>query len=169
MNYEYVWKELEALVVELRSKGKDVPEEAVENLKAAKTLMTIQRVDPSSPAGADVEQYLGMTEAALMSSAEYHFGREYADRWLSRIEDAKAKGLNEIPKRQVGFVAGIPKGEDWVRVKITELVDMKELVSMADSLGLSKRREAEDTMLLHGQPEKVKAFLRQLTEKVRRK
>jgi len=40
---------------------------------------------------------------------------------------------------------------------------------MADSLGLSKRREAEDTMLLHGQPEKVKAFLRQLTEKVRRK
>ena len=169
MNYEYLWKELEALVTELRSKGKDVPNEVVEDLKAAKTLMTIQRVDPSSPVGADVEEYLRMTEAALMSSAEYYFGKEYADRWLRRLEEAKAKGLRETPKRQVGFVAGIPKGEDWVRIRVTELMDMKELDSMARGLGLSKRVEAEDTVLLYGPPEKVKAFLKQLTERVKRK
>ena len=169
MNYEYLWKELEALVVELRSKGKKVPENVMEDLKAARTLMTIQRVDPSSPVGADVEEYLRMTEAALMSSAEYHFGKEYADRWLSRLEEAKTKDLRETPQRQIGFVTGIPKGEDWVRVRVTELMDMRELESMSRSLGLSNRKESEDTMMIYGAPEKVKAFLKQLTEKVKRK
>jgi hypothetical protein len=169
LSYEYLWKELEALVVELRSKGKDVPKDVVEDLKSARTLMSIQRVDPSSPVGLDVEEYLRMTEAALMSSAEYHFGKRYADQWLRRLEEAKAKGLRETPKRQVGFVAGIPKGNDWVRVKVTELIDMKELDSMAEGLGLSKRIEEEDTMLLYGPPEKVKAFMKELTERVKRK
>jgi hypothetical protein len=169
LDYEYLWKELEALVIELRSKGKDVPKDVVEDLKAARTLMTIQRVDPSSPVGADVEDYLRMTEAALMSSAEHHFGKEYADKWLRRLEEAKEKGLREAPKRQVGFVTGIPKGDDWVRIKVTELMDMKELDSMAQGLGLSKRVEAEDAMLLYGRPEKVKVFMKELTERVKRK
>lgn len=169
MNYEYLWKELEALAIELRSKSKDVPNEVIENLKAAKTLMTIQRVDPSSPVSEDIEEYLRMTEAALMSNAEYSIGKDYVDRWLRRLEEAKAKGLREVPKRQVGFVAGIPKGNDWVRVRVSELMDMKELDSIAHSLGLSKRIEAEDTVLLYGPPEKTKAFLRELTEKVKRK
>jgi len=169
LNYEYLWKELEAMVIELRSKGKDVPKDAIENLKAAKTLMSIQRVDPSSTAGEDVEEYLRMTEAGLMSSIEYYFGRENAEQWLLRLVEARERGLHETYERQVGFVAGVPKGEDWVRIRITELVDAKELDSMVRGLGLSKRVEAEDTVLLHGPPEKVKAFMKQLTERVRRK
>lgn len=169
MNYEYLWKALEALAVELRSKGREVPQDVIEDLKAARTLMSIQRVDPSSPAGADVEEYLRRTEAALISIVEYHFGKEYADRWIERLEDAKAKGLGETPRRAVGFVVGVPKGEDWVRVRVSELIDMQELESMTRALGLANRREAEDAMLIYGPPEKVKTFLKQLTERTRRR
>ena len=169
MNYEYLWKELEALVVDMRSKGKEVPNEVVEDLKSAKTLMTIQSVDPSSSVSADVEDYLRRTEAAVISNAEYYLGKEYAEQWLSKIQDAKARGLREYPKKQVGFVSGIPKGDEWVRVKITDLVDIRTLDVIVHKLGLSKRVEAEDTVLLYGSPEKVKAFMKQLTEKVKRK
>ena len=49
----------------MRSKGKEIPPEVVEDLKSAKTLMTIQRVDASSLIMDDVEDYLRRTEAAL--------------------------------------------------------------------------------------------------------
>ena len=169
MDYEYLWKALEALALDLRSKGKDVTQDVIDDLKAAKTLMSIQRVDPSSPVASDVEEYLRKVEAALLSNAEYDVGSEYADQWLSRLEEAKKKGAHEIPQRRAGFVAGVPKGNDWVKVTVTELVDMRELEKMASGLDLSNRRESEDTVRVYGQPEKVKAFIRQLAEKTKRK
>ena len=169
MNYEYLWRELEALVIDMRSKGKEVPNEVVEDLKSAKTLITIQSVDPSSSVNVDVEDYLRRTEAALMSNAEYYWGKEYAEQWLRRIQDAKARGLREYPKKQVGFVSGIPKRDEWVRVKVTDLVDPKVLDVIAQAVGLSKRVGSADTVLFYGSPEKVKSFIKQLTEKVKRK
>ena len=169
MNYEYLWKELETLVMDLRSKGKTVPSEAVEDLKSAKTLISILHVDPSSQASADIEDYLRKVETALISIAEYSEGKDYADEQLKRIQEAKARGLREAPKKQVGFVSGIPKGQDWVRVRVTELIDMAELEAMSHGLGLSNRKESEDAMIIYGSPEKLKMFMTQLTERVKRK
>jgi hypothetical protein len=169
LNYEYLWKELETLVMDLRSRGKEVPNEVVEDLKSARTLNSIQHVDPSSQASADVEDYLRRVETALINIAEYSEGKGYADEQLKRIQEAKARGLREAPKRQIGFVSGIPKGQDWVRVRVTELIDMKELDAMSRSLGLSNRKESEDVMIIHGSTEKLKVFMTQLTERVKRK
>ncbi|MCJ7770903.1 DUF2096 family protein, partial [Candidatus Bathyarchaeota archaeon] len=116
MNYEHLWKELEALVIDTRSRGKEIPPEVVEDLKSAKTLMTIQRVDPSSPIMEDVEDYLRRVEAALLTYAENDFGKEYSDHWFQRIQEAKAKGLQETARTQVGLVTGIPRDQQWIRV-----------------------------------------------------
>ncbi len=153
----------------MRSKGKEIPPEVVEDLKSAKTLMTIQRVDSSSPITDDVEDYLRRTEAALLPNAENDFGKEYSNHWLQRIQEAKAKGLTETVRTQVGLVTGIPRDKEWVRVRVTELIDMAELKSMTNSLGLSFREEANDTAIVFGQHENVKAFLRELTAKVKKK
>ena len=153
----------------MRSKGKEMRPEVVEDLKSAKTLMTIQRVDPSSPITGDVEDYLGSVEAALWTCAENAFEKEYSDYWLQRIQEAKAKGIQETVRTRVGLVTGIPKDKQWIRVRVTELIDMAELKSMTSSLGLSFREEANDTAIVFGQPESVKAFLRVLTNKVKRK
>jgi hypothetical protein len=169
LNYEHLWKELEVLVIDMRSKGKEIPPEVVEDLKSAKTLMTIQRVDPSSPIMDDVEDYLRRTEAALLPNAENDFGKEYSNHWLQRIQEAKAKGLTETVRTQVGLVTGIPRDKEWVRVRVTELIDMAELKSMTNSLGLSFREEANDTAIVFGQHENVKAFLRELTARVKKK
>jgi hypothetical protein len=169
LNYEHLWKELEALVIDMRSKGKEISPEVVEDLKSAKTLMTIQRVDPSSPITGDVEDYLGRVEAALLPYAENDFEKEYSEHWLQRIQEAKAKGLQETVRTQVGLVTGIPKDKQWIRVRVAELIDMAELKSMTDSLGLSFREEANDAVIVFGQPESVKAFLRELTARVKKK
>ena len=153
----------------MRSKGKEIPPEVVEDLKSAKTLMTIQRVDASSLIMDDVEDYLRRTEAALLPNAENDFGKEYSNHWLQRIQEAKAKGLTETVRTQVGLVTGIPRDKEWVRVRVTELIDMAELKSMTNSLGLSFREEANDTAIVFGQPENVKAFLRELTARVKKK
>ena len=169
MNYEYLWKELETLAMDLRSRGKEVPSEVVEDLKSAKTLISILHVDPSSEASADIEDYLRKVETALINIAEYSESKGYADERLKEIQETKARGLRESPKRQKGFVSGIPKGQDWVRVRVTELIDMKELDAMSRSLTLSNRKESEDAMIIHGPPEKLKVFMMQLTERVKRK
>ena len=152
----------------MRSKGKEMRPEVVEDLKSAKTLMTIQRVDPSSPIVEDVEDYLRKVEAALLTHAENDFGKEYSDHWFQRIQEAKAKGLQETVRTRVGLVTGIPKDKQWIRVRVTELIDMAELKSMTNSLGLSFREEANDTAIVFGQPESVKAFLRELTARVKK-
>lgn len=169
MNYEYLWKELEALVIELRSKDKSVPNEVVEDLKSARTLMSIQTIDPSSQINVDVEDFLIRTEMALISDAESHFGKNYADKWFRRMQEAKSKESNDTNKKRISFVTGIPKGEDLVRVRVSELIDMLDLVTMCGSLGLACRKENKDTIIIHGSPEKIKVFMRQLTEKVKRK
>ena len=104
-----------------------------------------------------------------MPNAENDFGKEYSNHWLQRIQEAKAKGLIETVRTRVGLVTGIPRDKEWVRVRVTELIDMAELKSMTNSLGLSFREEANDTAIVFGQPENVKAFLRELTARVKKK
>jgi hypothetical protein len=169
LNYEYLWKDIEALIIDLRSKGKSVPNEIVEDLKSAKTLMTIKDIDPLSQINAEVEDLLRRTEIALISDAESQLGKNYADKWLIRIQEAKSKEPEEIHKRKIGFVTGIPKGEDWVRVRVSELIDMLDLVQVSSSLGLAYRKENKETIIIHGSPEKIKVFMRQLTEKIKGK
>lgn len=169
MNYEYLWKELEFLVIELRSKDKRIPKEVVEDLKSARTLMTIQKINPSSPIKAEVEDFLSRTEMALLSHAEFYLGKKYADKWFRRIQEAKSKDSNYTDEKKLSFVTGIPKGEDMVRVRVSELIDMPSLVKMSSSLGLEYRKENKNVIIIHGSPEKIRVFMRQLTEKVKRK
>ncbi len=169
MNYEYLWKELEALIIDLRSKGKRVPIEVVEDLKSSRTLMTIQTIDLSSQINAEVEDLLRRTEIALLSDAESYLGKNYADKWLRRIQESKSKEPNDTQKRRSSFLTGIPKGEDWVRVRVSELIDMMDLVQMSSSLGLACMKENEDMIIIHGSPERIKVFMRQLAGKVKRK
>lgn len=168
MNYEYVWKVLEALAIEMRERGQNVPQEAIEDLKSAKTLFTVQHVDPNAPI-VDAQLYLDKAEVTLLSLAESCIGKKYVDDWLRRIEDARVKGLGEKSKPAKSFVAGVPKGQDWVRIRTTDIISSRDMYAAAARLGLECKSQEHDSILVYGKSEDIKRFIKEIAEKTRPK
>ena len=92
MNYESVWRLLEGLMVELKAKGIAIPQEAVDDLKSAKTLTSIYKTESvTSNVASDIALYLDKVEPSLLSLAESEIGKEYAEEWQNRIYKARTQ------------------------------------------------------------------------------
>ena len=86
MNYEHVWKVLEALIVEFGKKSIKVPKQYMEDLKSALTFIRIHNSEPSdSNVIAEIERYIYTVEINLLSLAETEQGVKYADECMRRI------------------------------------------------------------------------------------
>ena len=168
LNYEYLWKALEALAIELKGTGL-VVQEAIQDLKSAKTLFTSQQANPDSPAAVEAQLYLDKAEANLLSLAESCQGRKYADNWQNVIEEARQKGMGETSKPLRSFVPGVPKGQDWVRLKTSDLVSAKDIRATAARLGLECKPHETESILVYGKSDEIKKFIREISEKARPK
>ena len=168
MNYEYLWKALEALAIELKGTGLDV-QETIQDLKSAKTLFTVQHADPDSPTAVEAQLYLDKAEANLLSLAEPCRGKKYVDNWLKVIEEARQKGMGETSKPLRSFVPGVPKGQDWVRIKTSELVTEKDEKATAVRLELECKPQEQESILVYGKSDNIKKFIREIAEKARPK
>ncbi len=168
LNYEYLWKALETLAMELKGVGLDV-QETIQDLKSAKTLFTSQQADPDSPIAVEAQLYMDKAEANLLSLAESCQGKKYADNWLRTIEEARQKGMGENPQPVRSFVPGVPKGQDWVRIKMGDVVNAKDIQETASRLGLECRPHESKSVLVYGKSDEIKRFIKEIAEKVRPK
>jgi len=168
LNYMYVWKVLEALAIEMKENGLDVPQEAIEDLKSAKTLFSVQQVDPNVPT-ANAQLYLDRAEATLLAMAESCHGREYAEHWLRKVEDARLKGFEQKSTPERSFIAGVPRGQDWVRIKAVENFSSGDICAVAARMGLGYKTQEHDRVLVYGKPEDIRSFIREIAEKARPK
>lgn len=170
MNYEYLWKVLEELILELKNKGVTVPPELVEDLKSAQTFISRYRTEPTAlHIVTEIELYLEKVESNLLYLAGSDVGEEYADECLRRIYEARRKGLSEKTTVTSRFVSGVPKGEHWIRIKVSDLISDRELGELLEKLGLSSKPQENDYLLIHGKEENVKAFIKEVSEKIRKK
>jgi hypothetical protein len=62
-------------------------------------------------------------------------------------------------------VPGLPRGQKWVRVQITEDTSEKEIKQLAEETGLSSKLQDDGYMLVYGEDEKLKLFLKKSTER----
>jgi hypothetical protein len=170
MNYEYLWKALEELIVELKKKRVTVIHELVDDLKSAQTLIKIYRTDPTAlEVATEIERYLEKVEANLIYLARSDVSKEYGDDCLKRLYEARMKGLREKAKVPTTFVSGVPKGAHWIRLKISELIDDEEVDMLMEKLGLTSAMQEDGYLLIHGKEDSVKAFIREVSEKIRNK
>jgi hypothetical protein len=170
MNYEYLWKALEELIVELRKKLVTVIPELVDDLKSAQTLIKIYRTDPTAiEVATDIERYLENVEANLIYLARSDVGTEYGEDCLKRLHEARMKGLRETAKVPTTFVSGVPKGAHWIRFKISDLIDDEEVNMLLEKLGLKSAMQEDGYLLIHGKKENVKTFVKGVSEKIRNK
>lgn len=167
MNYEYLWKVLEELIVEFTKKGFTIPRELVDNLKSAKTLISIYNVEPTSlDVATEIELYLENVESNLLYLAESDIGKEYADECLRRVYEARGKGLSDKVMTPSRFVSGVPKGEHWIRIKASGLINDRVVGKLLEKHSLSSKPQENGYLLVHGKEEDVKAFIKEVSEKL---
>jgi hypothetical protein len=170
MNYEYMWKVLEQLVLDLRRQGVTVPDELVDDLKSAQTYINIAKTDPTAlEIVAEIELYLEKVESNLIYLAETDISSAYATECLRRVSDARMKGLRQTAPVTSRYVAGVPREDHWVRLRTTDLISEDELTPLLAQFQVSVKPQDNGYLLIHGTQAAVKAFLKAVTQKVSKK
>ena len=161
MGYEEVWKVLADLITDLRKGGERIPANVMNDLRSAKTMIQILKADPTHIENLPrIETYLGDVESYLIFLAQNKFGSDYVEQWMKKLERARRKIYEEgRPKVVSRFVPGLPRGERWVRIQVSEDVPQKSIERLVEESELSYKMQEDGYMLVYGDVEKVKAFV----------
>lgn len=170
MNYEHVWNVLENLILELRNKGVTIPQELVNDLKSAQTFIKIYRTEPTAlEIATEIAMYLDKLESNLVYLAESDVGEKYAKECMDRIFKARMKGLREKTIVKSRFVSGVPKGDHWIRIESSDLINREELNTLIEKFNLSSQLQENGFLLVHGNEKNVKALIKEISEKIGKK
>jgi hypothetical protein len=169
MGHDEVWKTLADLITEFRRRGESIPSNVMEDLRAAKTMIEVLRADPSRIENVpSIELYLGNVESYLIFEAQKKFGSEFVDEWMQKIKEARqTKAPEEHVKPSSKFVPGLPRGQKWVRVQVSKETPEREIKKLAEDTGLSFKMQRDGYMLVYGDDEKLKLFVKKAAEKLR--
>jgi len=167
MGHDEVWKALADLITEFRKRGESIPSHVMEDLRAAKTMIQVLRADPSHIENVpSIELYLGNVESYLIFEAQKKFGSPFAEEWMQKIREAReTKAEREEPEPSSKFVPGLPRAQKWVRLQVSKETPEKEIRKLAEENGLSFRMQKDSYMLVYGNEEKLKLFVKKAAEK----
>lgn len=169
LNYDAVWKQLDALIIEVRKKGSAISQAVIDDLKSARTLISVHTVDPTSTDTImQIEEYLRKVEAYLLFLAEADHGEAYAAEVMRRIGASRRPGVDEAGPDASRYIAGITPGQHWVRLDLRDTVPREELSVLAADAGLSLTMQGAHHAVIRGDKDKVKALLRRVAAKTRR-
>ena len=167
MNYEEVWNVLENLITELRNKGQLIPANVMNDLHSAKTMIQVFKADTTHVENIPrIETYLESVEAQLISMAQEKVGSKFVAKWMEKLDEARRK-VSEEKEEGARFVPGLPRDKHWVRVQISEDTPQKEIEKLAKENNLSHKIQKDGYMLVYGDNENVKAFVKKMAEKFR--
>jgi len=169
MGYLAMWKVLEEIIVEFRKRGLTIPATVMNDLKAAKTMIKI--MDASTGNGESslkIEEYLGSVEAYLVTEAQKHFAPEQIDNWLKRLEIANCETCEESAE-EPRFIAGVPRDQKWIRIEPLANLPVEKLKQLALETNLSTNMQKNGRMLVYGQAEDLKEFVKKMTAKAGKK
>ena len=164
MGYLAVWKVLEEMITDLRKKGVTVPADVISNLRFAKTMISVLKADPRRvDTGQKVGEHLRSVEVYLVSEGQERFGAGYVEEWLKRLDEANKKVLEE--EEETRFISGLPREQKWIRVKPSAELPIEKLKVLADELSLSHNVQNDGCLLVYGQNERIKDFVKKMATK----
>jgi hypothetical protein len=163
MSHTATWKVLEDLMIELRKKGSTLPLNVINDLRSAKLMIIISQSEGSSGEMSEkVEEYLGNVESYLITEAQKTFGSEMVDQWLRRLEEANIESFEEKIEENK-FITGVPRDQKWVRVEPVGNLSCELLIQVANESNLSVNPQKDGRLVVYGQPENIKEFLKKIT------
>ena len=166
MGYGEAWKVLADLITELRKRGETIPPHIMNDLRSAKTMIQILKADPTHTENLPrIETYLENVESYLVFTAQEKFGSDYAEEWIKKLDKAR-RAREEEEEATPRFVPGLPRGKYWVRVQVSESMSKSDIKRLAKESKLSSKMQKNGYMLVYGDVEKVKLFVKKMAEKL---
>ncbi|MBS7608563.1 MAG: DUF2096 family protein [Candidatus Bathyarchaeia archaeon] len=163
MGYLAIWKVLEEMMIDLRRRGVSIPSNVISDLKYARTLINVLRADPSRlETSQKIEECLNNVESFLISEGQ-RFGDKYVEEWLKRLEEASRKIDEEESVSR--FVPGLPREQRWIRVKPSDEMPLDSLKALAEELKLSHEEQSDGYLLVYGEDERIKEFVKKMATK----
>jgi hypothetical protein len=163
MSHTATWKVLEDLMIELRKKDVTILPEVLTDLKSAKLMIKISEQEGSrGEASQKVEEYLGTVESYLITEAQKALNPEIIDQWLVRLEEANAETCEEQVEENV-FITGVPRDQKWVRVEPVGNLPTERIQQIAKESNLLVNPQKDGRLVVYGQPEHIKEFLKKMT------
>jgi hypothetical protein len=167
-------KVLEEVIVELKKKNVNIPANVLSDLKAARTLITVEKADlrGRSETEPKIDEYLSNVEIYALAEAEKHFPAEKVEMWLASLNAGTCScsccetctPTKEAETEKEGrYVTGVPRDQKWVRIQPIEGLDAEKIVQMATQAGLSAKTEANQNVVVYGQPEALREFIKKVT------
>ena len=164
MSHTATWKILECLMIEIKKKGVTIPPNVINDLRSAKLMIKISESSGSSgDVSQKVEEYLGSVESYLINEAQKNFDSETVDLWLRRLEEATAEGSEEITVEENAFVTGVPRDQKWVRVEPISGLPTERIQQIGKECRLSINPQKDGRLVVYGQAESIKEFLKKMT------
>lgn len=158
------------LVAELRRSGESVPSDVVRDLRSARTMIEIFKVDRSRSENLlRIEEYLSNVESYLTPAAGRRFGEDYADQWMKSIVEAQrsVRPTETEPTRR--FPIGIRRDKSWVRMEPSREMPVEKIERFAEGEGLEFRTEKDGYLLVYGEKNALKRFVKKTAELLREK
>ncbi len=166
-DYEKIWRILADLITDFMKRGETIPPNIIKDLRSAKTMIEILKLDPKHVEYmADIEEYLGNVESFLVFTAHKKFGEEYVNQWMKKLKEAKMKIKEEFEKEtRIKALPVLPRGKNWIRVQVSEEIREPEVKKLAEETGLSYKIQTNGYILISGEHEKIKNFVKKMAEK----
>lgn len=168
LNYEALWKLMSDLVADLRKSGGFVPPQVMRDLRAAKTMIEIVRMDRSRSENLlRIDEYLANVESYLVPAAKRRLGQEYVDAWMDKLAEAQRSVQMwemEAPRR---LPVGVPRDKRWVRIKPSEEAPIEKIERLSEEMGLGHRIQEDGYVLVYGEEDEVKEFVKKTAELLR--
>jgi hypothetical protein len=168
LNYEAVWKLMSDLIAELRKNGETIPAKVMSDLRAAKTMMEVHKVDHSRSENLlRIEEYLTALETYLVPIANIRFGKEYIDMWLKKLEETHTQSPKWETSFPKNFPVGVPRESKWIKVEVSEKIPTEKIKHLAKQIGLKSKNQTDGFVILFGEEQKLKQFVKNVAELLR--
>jgi hypothetical protein len=160
-------KILEEIIIELRKTGLEIPAHVMRDLKAARTLMKVEKANRKGMGETEpkIDQYISSVEAYTITEASKLFPGEKVDKWLTELDLASCDTCVTIeePKEETRFIPGVPRDQKWIRVEPIKSLPLEKLEEMANENKLVIQREKDGHLIVYGADKNVKDFVKKMT------
>ncbi len=160
------WKLLEDMMLELKKSGVTIPPKVIEDLRGARSMLKLSCMEGSQgEAMQKAEEYLANVEVYVMTEGQKVFGDDKVDEWLRGLEEANVEVCVEPSAAQDKFVVGVPRDQKWVRVEPLGEWTAEKIGQIAKELNLQVKPQSDGKLVVYGQPEKLRPFVKRMAAK----
>ncbi len=154
----------------LRKRGYETSPTVINDLRSAKLMIRIADEEESrGDSTMKLEEILGTVESELITEAQNRLSAQEVDEWLKRLDESSLPTCETKSKRETTLITGVPRDQKWIRIEPIPNLPAEKLTSIAQENSLSVRRQEDGRLVVYGQQEGIRAFLKKMADEAQPK